>query len=658
MLSLSVSKIVGAVSKERWSQVHSFEPSQEKLASHGALLLTVTLEDLERSAESELDLPSFGKEVLQRFHELYYGAEIGDSVLEHLRGTLRAIVDEFAEVRIEGIAGVILPTELPGKLGICYLAGVGSGSALALRQDQLYRVIEVTASEEGKDAHEIVTSSGFVLDGDVFFLGTGDFFRLVSLATLKNALSFHDPQEVSSFLAPQVHGSEDNSGVAAVVALVRKPVRGVQVTQTLPEEETSQESVSEEHPSRSVPVLQRIRGFASHIAAFRIRTSVKTETQILVKSTEDRRRRLMFSVAFALLLLLLLSVIFGWRQRVQEERERVFGEVWEVVDHQYREAIELITLNPLRSRSLLSEARGTIEDALAAQDHRLSKPQKQQLTDRLEEMKDLLEEVSGEHRLTEAPLFMDLSIVRPDTSGSVLTLYEKTMVILDRSSGVLLGMDVSRISAEAVGGGSLLSDSQLASVYAGRGFVLAAGGVVEVSLSGKTSALVVERDPEWADIIGLESFGGNLYLLDRGNGEIFRYQGVEGGFGLRNRWFGEGVVPNLSDAVDMTIDGDIWVLSRQDILHFRSGVPQAFTIAGLDTPFSDPIAIDTDPESERLYVLDRGNRRVVVFDKSGEYREQYLWDGIASVSDMAVSETEKKIFLLSGQNINSIALSE
>ena len=130
MLSLSVSKIVGAVSKERWSQVHSFEPSREKLASHGALLLAITLEDLERSAESELDLPSFGKEVLQRFHELYYGAEIGESLFEHLRGTLRAIVDEFAEVRIEGIAVVILPTELPGKLGICYLAGVGSGSAL------------------------------------------------------------------------------------------------------------------------------------------------------------------------------------------------------------------------------------------------------------------------------------------------------------------------------------------------------------------------------------------------------------------------------------------------------------------------------------------------------------------------------------------------
>src|SRR3989344_1575937 len=564
MLSLSVSKIVGAVSKERWSQVHSFEPSQEKLASHGALLLAITLEDLERSAESELDLPSFGKEVLQRFHELYYGAEIGESLFEHLRGTLRAIVDEFAEVRIEGIAVVILPTELPGKLGICYLAGVGSGSALTLRQDQPYRVLEVTASEEGKDAHEIVTSSGFVLDGDVFFLGTGDFFRLVPLATLKNALSFHDPQEVSSFLAPQVHGSEDNSGVAAVVALIRKQARGVQMTQTSPEEVMGRESAPD--PSRSVPVMQRIRGFASRIAAFRERSSVKTEAQILVKSTEDRRRRLMFSVAFALLLLLLLSVIFGWRQRVQEEREQVFGEVWEVIDHQYREAIELVTLNPLRSRSLLTEEKGTIEDALAAQDSRLSKPQKQQLTDRLEEMKDFLEEVSGEHRVTEAPLFMDLSIVRPDTSGNALALYEKTMVILDRSSGVLLGMDISRISAEAVGGGSLLSGSQLTSVYAGRGFVLASGGVVEVSLSGKTSVLVVERDPEWADINGLESFGGNLYLLDRGNGEIFRYQGTEGGFGARDSWFGEGVVPNLSDAVDMTIDGDIWVLSPSIVM--------------------------------------------------------------------------------------------
>jgi hypothetical protein len=76
----------------------------------------------------------------------------------------------------------------------------------------------------------------------------------------------------------------------------------------------------------------------------------------------------------------------------------------------------------------------------------------------------------------------------------------------------------------------------------------------------------------------------------------------------------------------------------------------------LDVDFSDPVSIYTDDQSARIYILDRGNRRVVVLDKNGEYREQYLWEGIETVSDMVVSEEEKKILLLSGSVIYEIEL--
>ena len=105
----------------------------------------------------------------------------------------------------------------------------------------------------------------------------------------------------------------------------------------------------------------------------------------------------------------------------------------------------------------------------------------------------------------------------------------------------------------------------------------------------------------------------------------------------------------------MAIDGSIWLL-RQDgkILKFSQGSPEAFGVAGLDKPFSSPSVIYTDSEAENLYILDKGNSRIVVLTKGGEYQGQYIWEGIKEASDMVVSEKEEKIFLLSGEKIYKI----
>ena len=671
MTRVSLSKIVGAASPDRWSQVHTFEPSHEKLSSHGTLLLVVLLQALESPEDNDIDMPSFGREVIQRFHEQYYGVEARDvSVLTHLVDTVKVVSHEFEQVVVHLVAGVFLPTETPGRLGVCYFAGVGSGSCVVLRDDRLYRVLAVDGREESRKSGKVVVASGFVKSGDVLLLGSGEFFRLVSPELLRKSLLLRDPDEISSVLAPQVHGTQESSGVAAVIASFGKALRDEATLVSGPEErERAEASESATAPeldggktrffwTRLAGFWERARKGVAHLRRRPTGSPALEEGEIIVRGEERRHRRLMFSVAFSLLVLLGLSIFFGWRRRVEEGREQAFGAIWEVADHQYNEALTLIELNPLRSRALLSQAKQQIEEGLSDTAAAFSKAHRERLSDRLEEISLMLEQVSGEHRIEEADVFLDLSLVRSNTYAEALGLHEDTLVVLDRASGVLLRMSVANKSADSVGGGPLLSEAQLASVYAGRGFVISDSGVVEVSLSRKTSAVVVEPDPEWGGIVDLEVFGGNLYLLDRDNGEIFQYQGTEGGFGPRRRWFGEGIVPDLSGAVAMAIDGDIWVLTNDDILHFRRGVPEVFSITGLDVPFVEPVALYTDDDSERLYVLDRGNRRVVVLDKSGEYRKQYLWDGIRSVSDMVVSETEGKILLLSGSDIYEIGFRE
>ena len=157
------------------------------------------------------------------------------------------------------------------------------------------------------------------------------------------------------------------------------------------------------------------------------------------------------------------------------------------------------------------------------------------------------------------------------------------------------------------------------------------------------------------DVVAIGSFAGNLYLLDKEKGTIYKYQGSQG---EKRNYLASDVHPDFGNAASMAIDGAIWVLfSDGRVTKFIQGVPESLTLQGLDTPLSSPTVLYTDDESDQLYILDKGNKRVVVAKKDGTYSSQYVWEGIKDVTDIVASEKEKKIFLLSGSKIYVIATS-
>lgn len=658
MLTVNFAKIVGTAKERQWSQVHTFVPKEERLEALGIKIFTVALKIGEDQDREKPDLSSLGKEVIQRFHERYYGSGESTSAGKHLEESLAEVRQEFESAVSEIIVGILLPAEDAERAGRLYLARCGAGGALLTREGKTYQLM---GGEPEGALEKIETVSGWLEEGDMLLVGTSGFFALLSEKILVEALASGSADEAGLILAPSVHGTSDNSLAAAVVSKVEKAEAAAQIEADSDEgerkdAESAKEAVTTQK-GRLFAKLGKVRAVKERIGQeLRQRRSGWLEEDIRVKGEKQKKSKLMFSVAFSVLLLLLVSVIFGYRQRVSEERNKNYSALTEIVEHQYAEAATLTELNPLRARALLTEAKQAVEQALGEGEKKFSESQNRDLARRLEEIKTALTAVSGERRLESAGVFLDLNLVREGSYGERLGLYEKTMVVLDRGSGVLLKVNLDSKASETVGGGNLLDGAKLAAATAGRAFVLAAAGVVEVSLAGRTSALVVETDPEWGEVVEIETFAGNLYLLDKGQGEIFRYPGSEDGFGKRDRWLGEGVLPDFSGAVGMAIDGDIWVLNGQTVSRFRRGVEEPFSLKGLEKPFSEPTAIYTDAESERVYILDRGNRRVVVFDKNGDYKNQYLWEGIGTVSDLVVNEGLKKMYLLSGKNIFEIGL--
>ncbi|GAG50039.1 unnamed protein product, partial [marine sediment metagenome] len=86
------------------------------------------------------------------------------------------------------------------------------------------------------------------------------------------------------------------------------------------------------------------------------------------------------------------------------------------------------------------------------------------------------------------------------------------------------------------------------------------------------------------------------------------------------------------------------------------GNPQAFSVSGVAPHLINPKAIYTNEELEFLYLLEPENKRVIVLDKSGEYKAQYVSGSIGEAIDIAVSEKEGKIILLTGEKLFSIEI--
>lgn len=178
--------------------------------------------------------------------------------------------------------------------------------------------------------------------------------------------------------------------------------------------------------------------------------------------------------------------------------------------------------------------------------------------------------------------------------------------------------------------------------------------ILSYDLEGKQwTASKVDDASKWGDLRAIASFGANIYLLDGQNNQIYRYSPNATGYSNKGvGYFAAGQQPVLSKAVDLAIDGDVWVLNDNgSVLRFRAGTPIPFELGVLPSPLKNPVAIYTRPEVDSLYIADAGNQRIVEFDKNGKFVRQFKpysekGDVFRNLQDFTVNETKRKLYFV------------
>ena len=623
--NLISSKLTGNPGTSGWAQVHEFAPVEpEKLESRGRLYAVVAT----GRHEEGVDAVSAGRELLARLHEEYFGGEEGPA-FAILQNAVKKVSDEFGqswgEVEIAAVALV----------GDVVYSVVGGGAQVAIfRNGMLAKILE--SSKE-----EVISASGYPQAEDLLILGTKAFFDSLAAGVLKAALQGKDPAAAVEQLAPVVHSKQDTGNLGATI-IVFKETEGTQVT---PVQEISEEKAPLQEKPQLSSYLRKGLSFIQNFVSKKL-----PERRIYVRpgETEEevpQKRKTMVTVGAILVVLLVVSIGFGIRAKNVREQKGRYEERLTQAEHEFDESLSLASLNPERARELFANSKGAAEALLGEgiKDKRLDL-----LSQKLSENQG---NILGEYKV-DPELFVDLSLQVSGFEGQEVASSGKTIFVLDKKGKRIISVDFGTKKTQVASGPDQIGEAQSLAAYEDRVFILTPDGVSEV---GKTKSQVIDKS--WDGEVLVYAYAGNLYLIDKVGSTIWRYPGTGEAFASKQNWLAPGTKVDLSQVKSVTIDGTIFLLSSSGKLSkFSLGNPTGFTPQGVFPELSTPDAIYTNEELKYAYVLERSEKRIVVLEKDGKYKAQYTSDKIGEAQDLAVSEKEGKIIILTGSKLLSIKI--
>jgi len=180
-------------------------------------------------------------------------------------------------------------------------------------------------------------------------------------------------------------------------------------------------------------------------------------------------------------------------------------------------------------------------------------------------------------------------------------------------------------------------------------FTTAKNNIIEFDAMTKTQRTITPLEGSWEDSRAIVSYVSNLYLLDSEAGTVWKHIGKDNGFEKGSSYLNTKDT-SIRGSVDLAIDGNIYLLQNDGkVIKFNRQTWDAdFSLKGLPSP-SDSITIPkqlfTDENTNNIYILDQKLNRIIVFDKSGNFQNQYIFDD-AQIDQFVINPKEQKLWVI------------
>jgi len=560
----------------------------------GKLFAVLSLEKHEEDFEQKDFLSSLGRDVLNTLEQEFFTLENKD--LESIETAVKATADKIPDdVNCSLVVSFL-------SENILYIFVVGGGKIQIKREGKIGDLLH---SKENKKSF-LKSASGYLQKDDYIFLQTDQFSNIISVDTLSASLDHKSVSEVAENIAPLVHEKEE-SGASAIILEYKGEETSI-LEAPIPEENEEIQTPIEEQPTERAQKKQYLS------LAKNLLSTVVSKTPMKRPGNLSHSRKLIATIGIIILVVFVISVFLTIKKQMNSKYDALFAQTFPAAQEKYNEGQGLISLNQNLARDDFAASQKILNSA-----------------------KDKFPKDSTQQK-------------------QILSLLAKVNTALRQTSGV------TQVQAESVDP-SVSSMLSVELKFSSSGYFTTDGtniyfvdskGVESVDKDGNGKKTIIQTSDLPKNVGGLATYFGNFYVADKDANQIDKFVAASSGFGksdyLKNS-------QNLSQVSAITIDGSIWALFKNGtVLKFTKGNQDSLSITGLDTPLSNPLRISTTIDDTNIYVLDNGNSRIVVFDKTGNYKSQYSAGVLKNAKDFEVLESNKRIFVLSGGKVYQINL--
>ncbi|MEK7097133.1 MAG: hypothetical protein AAB859_02330 [Patescibacteria group bacterium] len=487
------------------------------------------------------------------------------------------------------------------KGNIFYLKTVNQGSVYIRRNNKLVLLIEGDK-----------TASGYIVEEDAYVFTSNRFMKLVGEESELNKKFDHRPiSEVIDEITPELI-AKDDQGTAALFIKLNKM-----------EEEIKSANDFFELPNKfKVNPLLNLKDFYLRFG---------------------QQKTLTFITVFILGVILFWSVGLGYMRRSSENNQKKISLTKDLIRQKLSQAEEVSFLNMSSALSLIADSKveaNKLKQELSTKNYESSGLEKM-ISD--SENKILKKE---EKKYIE---FFDLTVDDKDAKGDKLYLMDDRILVSDRAREILYELSLEKKSLDKDQSNEIKKSTLIALFEENKYFYVEGAGVYQI-IDGKTKK-IIEDDKDWGKIVDLAVFNGNIYLLDQGKDEIWKYMVAESGVGGKNSYFQSGQSVDLSTVNSLSIDGSVYLAGDSVLFKYTSGLRDGFKV-NLPDDNINITKIITNKDLEKIYGWDKSRGTVYIMGKNGDYQEQVNSKILSTGMDIIIYKD--LIYVLQGSKIYKI----
>ena len=558
-MNLKIAQVVGLNTDQKAALVSS------SLRDHADTFLAV----LELSCD---DAFTKGRVALSELEDFYF--EFEGSAADKLKATFAAAEKKFPQ---DSEFDLVLAA-ISGK--ILYLMGKGQVEVYLKRSDKPSPLLSVGTPSQ--------LISGFLQDGDKLFFSTKSLITFLG-EDLEKSLNL-SLEAFEEEIGDRIGASEgEDQGLAGLIAEVKEEKLDIP---SLPPQD--QEPIAFTKPHFALN-LTPILGKAVSV--------LKVLGRYFPKSNRGR-------LILAVVLIIIIALGAGYQYKVSRDQERnlQFNQTLQAARDDFSAAKGLSSLNPAEAKNKLDSAKDKAGKALVL------KPKDSGAQSLKKQIEDESSAILQQASVSDFPLFLDLDLVKKDFRGEQMSLSAGKLLILDPGTKTLVSIDLAKKSNQILAGSQQLGEASFVSLNGGLAFIYSTDkGLLRVDSTNQKVTTVSKKDSDWEEIKDIYGFAGNVYLLDSGKNQIWKYLPTSDGYSDKREYLSKATKVDFTNALRMQIESSIYVLKKGgEILRFTKGDKDNFSYSGLPSLVKDPKSFFVSSDTDNLYLLDSGNSRLLI----------------------------------------------